>query len=173
MSGVSVEYQPLTDTIDDYNERIGSSNLLSTAYTRNTRRLLSRWKAALKVEPSSASNYYPIHWKSAKQRRAFFATNGFGRGIPTPRTHALSNGWQTDITPLADGGDLTVYNSAPEAGFVYGDFDTPRQPMFDGGTGGINWLDPFSVSASYFDQAEFILSETFHTILSPTAGVFD
>jgi hypothetical protein len=29
---------------------------------------------------------YPIRWTSERQRRAFFATNGFGRGIPTKRT---------------------------------------------------------------------------------------
>lgn len=29
---------------------------------------------------------YPIRWTSERQRRAFFATDGFGRGIPTRRT---------------------------------------------------------------------------------------
>lgn len=29
---------------------------------------------------------YPIQWDSEKQRRAFFATNGFGHGIPYNRT---------------------------------------------------------------------------------------
>lgn len=29
---------------------------------------------------------YPIKWDSEKQRRAFFATNGFGKGIPYKRT---------------------------------------------------------------------------------------
>jgi len=29
---------------------------------------------------------YPIRWTSERQRRAFFATRGFGRGIPTKRT---------------------------------------------------------------------------------------
>ena len=31
---------------------------------------------------------YPIQWDSERQRRAFFATDGFGRGIPTERTGA-------------------------------------------------------------------------------------
>ena len=31
----------------------------------------------------------PFTWSSEKQRRAFFATDGFGRGIPTKRTHEL------------------------------------------------------------------------------------
>lgn len=29
---------------------------------------------------------YPIRWDSLKQQRAFFATNGFGHGIPYKRT---------------------------------------------------------------------------------------
>lgn len=29
---------------------------------------------------------YPVTWDSARQRRAFFATNGFGHGIPYERT---------------------------------------------------------------------------------------
>jgi hypothetical protein len=39
---------------------------------------------------------YPIRWTSAKQRRAFFATDGFGRGIPTRRTGAVAK-WEIDV----------------------------------------------------------------------------
>jgi len=37
---------------------------------------------------------YPVQWDSAKQRRAFFATNGFGRGIPTKRTGKTNSAWK-------------------------------------------------------------------------------
>lgn len=171
MAGVSVEYQPTLDLMDQYNERIGNSNLLLVAYTRNTRRLLTRWKAALKVEPAGAPNYYPIKWQTAKQRRAFFATNGFGGGIPHQRTHALSQGWQGSVDSAEIGGTLRVYNDSLTAGYVYGDFDNPRQRMFDASFGGIPWGDPFEISAPYFDEAEVILISTWHTILDPTAGI--
>ena len=36
---------------------------------------------------------YPVKWDSEKQRRAFFATNGFGRGIPARRTGAYNAAW--------------------------------------------------------------------------------
>lgn len=39
---------------------------------------------------------YPIKWDSEKQRRAFFATDGFGRGIPTKRTGAYTGGWKIE-----------------------------------------------------------------------------
>jgi hypothetical protein len=35
----------------------------------------------------------PYIWQSEKQRKAFFATDGFGGGIPTERTHEGVNSW--------------------------------------------------------------------------------
>jgi len=37
---------------------------------------------------------YPIKWDSVKQRKAFFASDGFGRGIPTKRSGEYQKGWQ-------------------------------------------------------------------------------
>lgn len=37
---------------------------------------------------------YPIDWDSPRQKRAYFATNGFGRGIPYKRTNKYPLGWQ-------------------------------------------------------------------------------
>lgn len=63
---------------------------------------------------------YPIEWTSEKQRRAFFATNGFGRGIGAARTHDLSQSW--GIVKTALGNDIVVAfdNPQPYAKFVYG-----------------------------------------------------
>lgn len=41
---------------------------------------------------------YPVQWDSERQRRAFFATDGFGRGIPTVRTGAYNAGYQIKRT---------------------------------------------------------------------------
>lgn len=54
-----------------------------------------RAASALLNEDSFRESMYPpesdepFTWSSEKQRRAFFATDGFGRGIPTRRTHEL------------------------------------------------------------------------------------
>jgi hypothetical protein len=60
---------------------------------------LQQWQtqflAQLQQEPGSPK--YPIRWTSERQRRAFFATDGFGRGIPTKRSHALSQAWQVIV----------------------------------------------------------------------------
>lgn len=36
----------------------------------------------------------PFFWSSDKQRKAYFASNGFGGGIPYQRTGTLRDGWQ-------------------------------------------------------------------------------
>lgn len=61
----------------------------------------------------------PYQWQSDKQRRAFFATDGFGRGIPTKRTFELRNGW--DWKPLNNGYQAKIFNTADYAQFVQGD----------------------------------------------------
>jgi hypothetical protein len=67
--------------------------------SRETNRQLQQWQAQtlqrLQAEPGKPQ--YPIRWTSERQRRAFFATKGFGRGIPTRRTHALSRGWDVYV----------------------------------------------------------------------------
>lgn len=58
---------------------------------------------------------YPIQWDSQKQRKAFFATNGFGKGIPYQRTFGSASAWQ--VQSFANG----VRLSAPHpAGAVSG-----------------------------------------------------
>jgi hypothetical protein len=81
------------------------------------------------LAPEIGPVVYPIAWTSEKQRRAFFATNGFGRGIPTKRTGALNDGWNSfseTITGL--GTRVLIWNSQGYAQFVVGRF-TPSGHM--------------------------------------------
>lgn len=68
-----------------------------------------------------ATPHYPIIWQSERQRRAFFATKGFGKGIPTQRTGALQEAWAVNLTTDDTGGALTFDNSAPYSIYVQGD----------------------------------------------------
>jgi hypothetical protein len=75
---------------------------------------LQQWQtqflAQLQQEPGTVKR--PVRWTPAaiqnkppntrwgyysKQKAAFFASNGFGRGIPTKRSHALSQAWQAIV----------------------------------------------------------------------------
>ncbi len=69
----------------------------------------------------------PYQWDSDKQRRAYFATNGFGGGIPYQRTQTLANGWKTE----GSGINQIVVNEVPYAAYVK-DFQQSRGHMYDG-----------------------------------------
>lgn len=69
---------------------------------------------------------YPIRWTSEKQRKAFFASNGFGRGIPTQRTNALKDGWKLVNDTTGDTARLMVLNTQDYERYVTG---VQRQPF--------------------------------------------
>lgn len=75
----------------------------------------------LSTEPGRPQ--YPIRWASERQRRAFFATDGFGRGIPTRRTGALTNAWQAVYNPEDTAVELR--NPVAYMKFVQGRFIQP------------------------------------------------
>jgi hypothetical protein len=81
-----------------------------------------------RVQPPNAVKY-PIQWASEKQRRAFFATDGFGGGIPYKRTGKLANNSTLIAAQTADGG--TVILQIPSPGqYVFGNFRGQyQQPM--------------------------------------------
>lgn len=60
----------------------------------------------------------PYQWQSDRQRRAYFASNGFGGGIPYQRTNALQKGWESEAR--MDGYQTRIYNRVPYADFVQG-----------------------------------------------------
>lgn len=64
---------------------------------------------------------YPIEWKSIRQRRAYFASRGFGQGIPYQRTGALLDSWDVVFTAFGDeAGSMSAINTHPAARFVIG-----------------------------------------------------
>lgn len=59
---------------------------------------------------------YPVQWDSEKQRRAFFATDGFGRGIPTVRTNRYIKSWKVKKAKAG----YTLSNRSPAARYIGG-----------------------------------------------------
>ena len=88
---------------------------------------MKRARDKLKIPKARPSR--PIQWDSAKQKRAFFATDGFGRGIPSVRTNA-SLRW--DIT--ATGNGYMLYNPTGYASRLYGHYDGGGQSRIFEGT---------------------------------------
>lgn len=66
---------------------------------------------------------YPINWDSERQRRAFFASGGFGGGIPTRRTGRHQRAWRV-VRAL---GGYAIENPEPSAVYLYGDEDSRGQ----------------------------------------------
>lgn len=95
---------------------------------------------------------YPIRWKSEKQRKKFFVTNGFGNGIPYVRTGDLAQGWEFSQIVLEDGVLVSLENPYERAQFVYGAFDKPNdQQPFHVDTG---WISAPDLERQAFDLYE-------------------
>lgn len=62
--------------------------------------------------PKTYSWGNPPDWTSEAQRRAYRATGGFGRGIPTERTYALRDGWSTQFRSEGVESQIIVQNTA-------------------------------------------------------------
>jgi hypothetical protein len=63
---------------------------------------------------------YPIRWKTKRQKAAFFATDGFGGGIPTKRTGKVQASWQVKVERDLGAFSVIVENITDYAKFVYG-----------------------------------------------------
>lgn len=61
-----------------------------------------------------------LEWTSERQRKAFWASDGFGSGIPTVRDHAMSKGWRVTGGATSKGFEMVVENVVEESKFVYG-----------------------------------------------------
>lgn len=69
---------------------------------------------ALREQPGAVK--YPIEWTSEKQRKAFFASDGFGAGIPTTRTGDLAAAWEFNL----EANTFVIRNRNSAAPYVYG-----------------------------------------------------
>lgn len=72
----------------------------------------------LRDEPGPA--VHPIDWTTPKQMSAFFASDGFGQGIPTRRTGALSAAWTAKSMRDGPSFFFVISNPLAAAKFVYG-----------------------------------------------------
>lgn len=69
------------------------------------------------MKQSGAPSTSPVQWDSLLQMVAYFASNGFGRGIPTVRTGEYQDGWVA--RPMDTG--YAIENMTEGAKFIGGD----------------------------------------------------
>jgi hypothetical protein len=134
-----------TDVLDAIREAAEDApRRMNKAYKARVKRLRQRILDDLRAYPGPVK--YPFRWKSERQRRAFFATDGFGHGIPYVRTNALRDSWQTRIQDQRGGAIFEVENNADYARFVVGDDAQP-------GHLATGWQSAGAIVAKYREQA--------------------
>lgn len=139
-----------------------TASLLVTGSERAVRGVRRRVLRRLKTPPGPV--VYPILWASDRQRRAFFATNGFGAGIPTRRTGRIPGAWKARWVVSLATAKFVLENPIPEARYVQG-YD--QQP-FHRRTG---WERIDEVAVEVNARMDQIIADTWTTILDPRAGV--
>lgn len=154
ISGVNVRVD--TTVLDAIRETARKApGLMVTAYTRATRRLRARMLQELRQ--AGKPPQYPLDWQTPKQRKAFFASNGFGGGIPSQRTGELEAGYKVDIAPLeSNAAAMVITNSAPHARYVSG--EQVQRMHID------RWVQVVDVAVEYEAQANDILIETWFVV---------
>jgi hypothetical protein len=60
---------------------------------------------------------YPVRWDSERQRRAYFATDGFGHGIPYRRTGRYGESWKLNANE-GDSGQRIGYTLSSSLGYA-------------------------------------------------------
>lgn len=100
-------------------------DFVRTITARTANRLAPEALAELRRVPGPPR--YPIRWTSERQRRAFFASDGFGGGIPTQRTGRLVQGWRMKVIYSAAAiTEIAFENPVPYREYVTG---ARRQPF--------------------------------------------
>lgn len=153
-----------TEALDLADKRvIASPKLMARALKRQESRLKRRILKIVKVEPPPPKPGITKKM-TPRQRRAFWATNGFGHGIPYVRTHALVNAWDARFEFEETGGGFVVENTSPAATFVIGD----RQQVFHADTG---WINAERTVDEFVPIVLTAYEETWLTVSDPFAGV--
>jgi len=70
----------------------------------------------------------PIEWESRKQQQAYWASDGFGAGIPYRRTDETRNAWYLNRQLSAAELAIEIGNSKDHAQFVYGSLNQRSRP---------------------------------------------
>ena len=88
---------------------------------------------------------YPIEWTSERQRLAFFASDGFGHGIPYQRSGQLIHDWHVIGDYRGGLTSIRVFNDNPAARYIYGDEAGKHQQQFHKNTGWPTFVDVLQI----------------------------
>lgn len=126
--------------------------------------LAARALARLKTVPGKPN--YPFKFTNDRQRRGFFASDGFGQGIPASRGNppAVTEAWGAEFIATDDGGILALTNDEPHMEFVQG----ARAQAFHIDTG---WVQVDDVEQDAFAEMEDVAVAEWFVQSDPLEGV--
>lgn len=90
----------------------------------------------------------PFEFATDKSRAAYFATNGFGKGVPYRRTDALRTSWRVDLTTRLNQNFIVIVNPKKYARFVYGSRDQRQVP----GHANTGWARDFDTAVGLIQE---------------------
>ena len=140
-------FADFADSLDNFNEIVDSVG--RDVYDDYQGPMLR----ALQQQPGPVK--YPIQWTSEKQRKAFFASNGFGRGIGTPRSGAMAAAWEVRFIETPGSFQIVVINPSKAVKFVEGSLAKNAsaaarfQQPFHKNTG---WIAASPIVSAYLDS---------------------
>lgn len=125
--------------------------LMNQVYLKRT--LKPRQQLLNRLRQSAGKPHYPLRWASDRQRKKYFASRGFGEGIPYVRTEDTANAWQVQLRRLGDRDALSVINPEPHSIYLYGDALGFHQQPFHKDTGWVNANDEVANYQPIFEGA--------------------
>lgn len=109
---------------------------------------------------------HPIRFDTDRQRRAFFASKGFGRGIPARRGSppAVTQGWNAEFIATDEGGIVALSNPEPHMQYVQGF----KAQGFHKDTG---WVQVEDVMNDFYRESADGAVQVFYETCDPLEGV--
>lgn len=162
--------QIVKEIADETTQQIRPGALDELGYTPGKSKSPVRWTpAAIQDKPPNTQfGYY------SKQKAAYFATNGFGKGIPYQRTGRSAKSWFVRSSTKDNVYFLNIGTSWKDAKYVYGDLlvkDANRamRPMqgFHRDTG---WLPARETVLFWMDASRDVFIKRFNERLSSDLG---
>lgn len=159
---VRLELDIPQDIFSAVRETAQTSALMRRSFEQNTRRI--GLQALNEVRRYPGPVRLPIEWASDVQRKAFFASDGFGRGIPTRRTGALRDAWRLAYQFSRAEDFMVLENTSPKAIYVIGELQQP----FHRNTG---WMTVDETMARYQRILEDVLIDTWVTVVDQAVQI--
>jgi len=161
---IKVAVQVDTAVLDAISETAQRApKLMATVYRRSVAREKGRiLKRLLKRPPPIQGK---VKWASAKQRCAFYASDGFGGGIPhvPANPSPVLEGYDVRVEASDNGGVITIENSYDKATYIVG---ADAQPFLID-----RWPQIVDVAIEAEAELNSILIEDWLTVSDPFAGV--